>query len=133
MTVVVDASLVVSALLDEDAVGRWASSVLAVEPLVAPHHMPAEVASILRRASLGGYVSADVVNFAFADLLDLTVDLRPFSGIAERAWELRANVTAYDAWYVALAEALDAPLATLDASLTQAPGTRCEFLLPPGA
>lgn len=54
-----------------------------------------------------------------------------FAPLADRIWELRSNVTAYDAWYVALAETLDLSLATLDLRLAQAPGTRCAFLLPP--
>jgi predicted nucleic acid-binding protein len=48
-------------------------------------------------------------------------------------WEVRENVTTYDAWYVALAELLDAPLATLDARLRRAAGTSCRFLIPPDA
>ena len=52
-------------------------------------------------------------------------------GFAERVWELRANLSSYDAWYVAIAELADMPLATLDQKLTRAPGPGCEFLLPP--
>ncbi len=63
-------------------------------------------------------------------LLELGVRLHPFEPFAERVWALRETVSAYDAWYVALAEALDAPLATLDVRLTQAPGPRCSFLVP---
>lgn len=58
------------------------------------------------------------------------VTLYPYAPCAVRAWELRANVTTHDAWYVALAELLDAPLATLDRSLSRASGPRCTFVLP---
>lgn len=56
----------------------------------------------------------------------------PYSPFAARVWELRSNVTAYDAWYVALAESLGASLATLDIKLSRAGGTVYEFALPPG-
>jgi predicted nucleic acid-binding protein len=66
-----------------------------------------------------------------ADLLDLRVDLFLCAPFASRVWELRANVTAYDAWYVALAESLGAKLATLDTRLSRAAGPRCSFQTPP--
>ena len=64
------------------------------------------------------------------DLARLPIDLYPFEPVAQRVWELRDTVSAYDAWYVALAEALDVPLATLDTRLAKAPGPRCAFLVP---
>ena len=66
-----------------------------------------------------------------ADLLVLGVTLFPYAPFAQRVWELRGNVTAYDAWYVALAEALDSELATVDHRLSRASGCRCPFLTPP--
>jgi predicted nucleic acid-binding protein len=93
--------------------------------------MPVEVANLLRRAALTGEVSDDVAGLAHADLLALPVDLFPYELVAERVWELRGAVTAYDGWYVAVAESLDAPLATLDGRLARAPGPRCRFLGPP--
>jgi predicted nucleic acid-binding protein len=63
-------------------------------------------------------------------LVELGVKLHPFEPFTARVWELRDTVGAYDAWYVALAEALDAPLATLDLRLASAPGPRCAFLTP---
>ena len=95
---------------------------------MAPHLMPVEVASILRRALLAGQISADAASLAHADLVDMRVDLLPYEPFARRVWELRDNVTAYDAWYVALAEALGAPLATLDQRLVRAVGPKCKFL-----
>lgn len=131
MTLVVDASLVVAALADAGGDGRWAESLLAGDALAAPHLMPVEAASILRRATLAGDISADVASLAHRDLLDLRVELFPYHPCAARAWELRDNVTCYDGWYVAVAELLDAPLATLDGRLANSPGPRCRFLLPP--
>ena len=132
MTLVIDASLVVAALVDGGRTGRWAESALESGPLAAPHLMPVEVANILRRAALAGDITEDVAALAHADLLALRVDLFPYDAIAPRAWELRANLTAYDACYVALAESLRAPLATLDEKLARAPGPRCNFQTPPG-
>ena len=133
MTLVVDASLLVAALVDSGPDGVWAEEVLGSEPLAAPHLMPVEVATVLRRAAAAGEISADVASLAHEDVLSLRVDLFPYEPCASRVWELRSAVTAYDAWYVALAEALDAPLATLDARLARASGPRCRFVLPPRA
>jgi predicted nucleic acid-binding protein len=131
VTLVVDASLVVSALVDGGSTGTWAAGVLASGPLSAPHLMPVEVANILRRASAADEISTDVAALAHADLLDLRVELFPYAPFAARAWELRGTVTCYDAWYVALAEFLDSPVATLDAKLTRATGPGCRFETPP--
>lgn len=130
MTLVVDASVVVAALVDGGEVGRWAEEIVRSGALAAPHLMPIETANILRRAALAGDVTANVASRAHADLLDLRVDLVAYEPLAERAWSLRHNLALYDAAYVALAELLGARLATLDGRLAQAPGARCGFLLP---
>jgi predicted nucleic acid-binding protein len=131
VTLVVDASMVVAGLTDSGADGRWAESLLAGDALAAPHLMPVEAANILRRAALAGDISADMASLAHADLLDLRVEFFPYQECAARAWELRDNVTCCDGWYVAAAELLDAPLATLDGRLATSAGPRCQFLLPP--
>lgn len=131
MTIVVDASTVVAALVNDGEAGAWAEQVLATQVLVAPHLMHVEVANVLRRAALAGDITPDVAALAYGDLLDLRVELFPFEPFAERVWELREAVTAYDAWYVAIAESLSAPLATLDERLSHAPATRCTFTMPP--
>ncbi|HET9080608.1 MAG TPA: type II toxin-antitoxin system VapC family toxin [Trebonia sp.] len=133
MTLVIDASMVVAGLTDSGADGRWAESLLADGALVAPHLMPVEVANILRRAALAGDISADVASLAHNDLLDLHVEFFPYQPCAARVWELQNNVTCYDGWYVAVAEMLAAPLATLDARLANSAGPRCQFVLPPAA
>ncbi len=130
MTLVVDASLVVSALVDGGVTGSWAESLLTGEPLSAPDLMPVEVANILRRAAAAGEISGDVAAMAHSDLLDLRVEYFPYGPFASRAWELSENVTCYDAWYVALAEFLGSRVATLDLRLARAAGPRCGFETP---
>jgi len=129
VTLVVDASMVVAALVDSGADGRWAEPLLTGDSLAAPHLLMAEAANILRRSALAGAISAEQASLAHADLLDLRVELFPYDPFASRVWELRENVTCYDAWYVAIAEAFNAPLATLDARLAKAPGPRCRFIV----
>lgn len=131
MTLIVDASLVVSSLVDDGPEGSWASQQFEARQLAAPHLMPVEAANILRRLQVWGEISADVAALAHADLLSMSVQLFAYEPFGSRIFELRNNLTCYDAWYVAVAEALDAPLATLDQRLSRAPGPTCRFLLPP--
>jgi predicted nucleic acid-binding protein len=131
--VVIDASVVVAALVGAGAEGDWASAMLLAGPLSAPHLLPVEVASVLRRAAAAGDISLDAASLAYADMLDLRIELYPFAPLAVRVWELRDNVRCYDAWYVALAELLGAPMATLDRRLAKSAGPRCEFRVPRAA
>ena len=133
MTLIVDASVVVAALIDTSPIGVWAEGLIASDVLSAPHLMPVEVASTLCRAAAAGEISPDVASLAHADLVDMRVELFGYGPFAERAWELRHNVTSYDAWYIALAESLGSKVATLDAKLTHTAGPRCGFETPPGA
>jgi predicted nucleic acid-binding protein len=80
---------------------------------------------------LVGDISADVASLAHEDLVSLRVEIFRTAACASRLWELRSNITAYDAWYVALAVTLGARLATLDTRSSRATGTRCEFVAPP--
>jgi len=127
---VIDAAAVVAALVDDGPDGSWAETMLASQALAAPHMMPVEVANILRRAVMAGDLSPDAGALAHADLLALRVELFPYAPFALRVRDLRDNVTAYDAWYVALAEELGATFATLDVRLTRAKGPRCRFETP---
>ncbi|MDF1521310.1 MAG: type II toxin-antitoxin system VapC family toxin [Trueperaceae bacterium] len=131
--VVTDASLVLASLLYPGAIGAWASTVLTGHTLAAPELMPAETTNALRKAVLARTASQEEAAIVLAELQDLRVVYYPFAPFMERVWELRAHVTSYDAWYVALAESLDAPLATIDRRLANATGARCRFLVPSDA
>ncbi|MFN2543441.1 MAG: type II toxin-antitoxin system VapC family toxin [Actinomycetota bacterium] len=130
MTLVVDSSVVVAALVDGGPDGAWSAAILEHGLLAAPHLMPAEVGNVLRRAVLRRDVSAEVAALAHEDLMQLRVELHGYEPYGRRVWELRDSLSAYDAWYVAVAEALDAPLATLDLRLVRSDGPACEFRLP---
>jgi predicted nucleic acid-binding protein len=130
VTVAVDASVIVAALLATGPDGEWAEEILLSGELVCPHIMPAEVASALRRAEIAGEISADLASAAHSDLALLRVAYYDYAPLAQAAWRLRHSVNAYDAWYVALANELQVPLATLDRRLTRAPGVTCQFLTP---
>lgn len=101
--------------------------------LASAHVMPAEVHNALRRMELSGELSpADAID-AREEFSGLNLDLRSFTPFADRVWALRRNLSSYDAWYVALAEALDCPLVTIDHRLSRAVGPECAFVTPPGA
>lgn len=120
----------VSALVDSGSTGQWAEAVLTEATLFAPALIQVEVANVLRRASHINEISNEVASLAYRDLLDLQIERFPYEPFAERIWALGANLTAYDAWYVAVAESIEAPLMTLDRRLAQAPGPSCTFYLP---
>lgn len=132
MTAAVDASVLVAALVDSGSEGSWAESVIADGTVVGPELILVEATNILRRLERLGDISRLEATSALRDLVRLDIQLYPFSPFAERVWSLRHNLTAYDAWYVALAEALDCPLATLDRKLSRASGSTCEFIIPAG-
>ena len=130
MTTVVDGSVLVAALVDSGREGKWAESVVAEGLLASPELALAEASNILRRLERTGQISRLEAETAHGDLLQLDVELFPFAPFAERIWGLRDNLTSYDAWYVAVAEALDCPLVTLDRKLSRAPGPTCEIITP---
>ncbi len=130
MSVVVDASALVAATTDGGPEGTWAERVLAEGELVAPHLVLVEGTNILRRLEASLVLTRLEATAAQRDLLRLHLILMPFEPFAERVWELRRTVTSYDAWYVAVAEQLDLPLATLDRRLTRASGPSCRFRTP---
>jgi predicted nucleic acid-binding protein len=128
--VVCDASALVALLLDGGADGQWVTDALAGADLAAPSLVGFEAANIIRRHELAGLVSADQAAQAHADLLALAIEHWPYELLAQRAWELRRNLSIYDAGYVALAELTDAPLVTLDRAISGAPGLRCTVATP---
>ncbi|MEX2662336.1 MAG: type II toxin-antitoxin system VapC family toxin [Vicinamibacterales bacterium] len=93
----------------------------------SPHLVDVEVTQGLRRLVRAGEVSSDRAAEAIADLADLDLHRHSHLDLLIRAWTLRENITAYDAMYVALAEALDAPIVTCDAPLGKAPGHRAQI------
>jgi predicted nucleic acid-binding protein len=96
----------------------------------APQLVLFELIETLRHAERDSFLSREEAAEALAEALALEIHYWPVQGVVDRVWELRHNVTIYDASYVALAELLDAPLLTIDERLTRAPGPRCEFLVP---
>ena len=128
--IVVDASVLANALADDEADGRLARDHLMIGgDLVAPDLVDVETVSVLRRRWLAGDITARRFSAAIDDLEDLSLTRFPALPLMRRAYELRANVTAYDAGYVALAEQLDCTLVTADARLAGAPGVRCRVHL----
>jgi predicted nucleic acid-binding protein len=95
--------------------------------LHSPHLVDVEVTQGLRRLVRAGEVSPARAAEAIADLADLDLHRHPHLDLLTPAWKLRENVTAYDAMYVALAEALDAPIITCDTPLAKAPGHRARI------
>jgi predicted nucleic acid-binding protein len=123
--IVVDASVVAAALGDDGSDGQRTRVSLAGEQLFAPELIDLEVASVWRRAARAGRLTPERAAQALADLADLPLARAPHAPLLARIWELRDNLTPYDAAYVALAEALDVPFLTGDERLAAAPGTEC--------
>jgi predicted nucleic acid-binding protein len=126
--IVVDACVLANALADEGNRGAAARLIVReARDLVAPDLVDVETVSVLRRLWLASALSARRFHTAVDHLDDLPIDRYPSHAFMRRAYELRGNVSAHDAAYVALAEALDCPLVTADERLARAPGPRCEF------
>lgn len=125
--ITVDASAFVALLVDDGPLGRQARAAYAEHDFAAPELLPYEVANVLRRLSQRSLVSERVARRALTDIGLVRVSILPFAALADRIWELRANLSAYDAAYVAVAEHLDVPLFTFDRRLRAAPGVRCRF------
>ena len=99
------------------------------EGLHVPHLFEVEVMNVLRRYALNGSLSTERARLALKRLFDMRITRYPHTALLSRIWELKDNITAYDAAYVALAETLGAPLLTTDRRLAQAPGIRAEVEL----
>lgn len=130
MNIVVDASATVAALIDGGRDGDWARVHMRSAVLLAPELLPVEATAVLRRSVRAGTVPSDSATLALDDLLALPFQLFSFGPFAKRVWSLRENVTAYDAWYVALAEEAGAPLVTVDVRLSRASGLKCRVITP---
>jgi len=128
--IVVDASVVTNALIDPGSPGAISRSVLRAEnDIAAPDLVDVETVSALRGHWLASKITDRLFRAAIDDLVLLPIVRHPARRFLARSYELRANVTSYDALYVALAEALDCALVTGDVRLATAPGPTCEIRL----
>lgn len=125
--IVVDASAVLSALLRSGV----ARERLAHDSVHAPYHLDLEVLEAVRKLGLRKAIDAELADRVVTTWPQLGVIRHPMLGMIPRVWELRANITAYDAAYVALAEALECTLVTADARLANATGPRCPIEVVP--
>lgn len=123
--IVVDAGVLATALLDDHADGDCARQRLRGEVLSAPELIYPEVVSVVRRQLSAGKADLRRAQFALDDLEDAPIRIAAHLPLISRSWELRENVTPYDALYIALAEKLGCTLLTTDARLSRAPGLRC--------
>jgi predicted nucleic acid-binding protein len=128
MRVVVDASVMITANRVGPA-AEQARSEISNNALLAPHSLGVEVVQGFRRLVSSGECSEAVARRAIWNVNRLHIDRLPFETFATRVWELRHNVTAHDAWYVAIAERFGVPLVTTDRRLANATGPTCEFVV----
>ena len=124
---VVDASVIAPAVADGGTDGDVCRVRIKGQSLAAPDLLRVEVMSVIRRQLANGTLTPTQASDAIEDLLSLPVVVYPTAPLLRRGWELRDNTTAYDACYVALAEALGCPMVTADRRLANAPGSHCEF------
>ncbi|HEY6532977.1 MAG TPA: type II toxin-antitoxin system VapC family toxin [Acidimicrobiales bacterium] len=123
--IVVDASVIVTGLADDGPDGDLVRTRLRGEQLVAPHLIDLEVASAWRRLVSTGAIDERRATLALEDLRSLRLERAPHGPLLHRCWELRQNLTIYDAAYVALAELMQLDLLTGDRRLAAAPGIGC--------
>lgn len=124
---VVDASVLAPALADDGPDGDTARARLRGQSLVAPELIDLETTSVIRRRLRAGDLDDRRAGLALHDLMEIPLRRASHRPLLARCWELKQNVTVYDAAYVALAELYDAVLITADAHLANAPGPRCRF------
>ncbi len=126
--IVLDASAAVALLVDSGPVGTLVGAALLQHEVAYPSLLPYEVASALRRLAASATITPQLAARSWHDAALLNGQQFEFAELAERVWELRHNISTYDASYIALAELLEIPLLTLDERLRAAPGVRCTFV-----
>jgi predicted nucleic acid-binding protein len=125
--IVIDASVLIDALTADGPEGQAARKAASADvDWAAPAHVITEVSSGIRGRLLGSKISRARAEEAIRTLAELEIELADVRTLLPRIWELRGNLTTYDAAYVALAEMYGCPLITQDARLSGAPGVRCE-------
>ena len=127
--IVLDASATLELLLATDTGRQVGRRVRGTESLHAPQLLVIECIQVIRRTRMRGDIDAELGALLVEDLLALDIELYDHQLLATRTWELRDNLTAYDAAYVALSELLTAPLVTTDAKLAAAPGNNATIEL----
>lgn len=126
--IIVDASTLTAALVDDETAGKAARARLGSDPhWAAPAHLLVETLQAVRGRLLGRKISAHRADDAVAALTGLVVETVDVQPLLPRMWELRDNVSAYDAGYIAVAEAMGAPLITGDARLSRCKVARCDI------
>lgn len=129
--IVADSSVVVALLIDAGAEGQWAVAQSAGMHLVAPELLPFEAVFVLRRHERAGIISAHRAEQAHRSMVGLGISYVPYDMLADSIWRMRQQVSTDDAAYCALAEALGAPLLTLDRRLARAVGRQLDVRTPP--
>jgi predicted nucleic acid-binding protein len=127
--IVVDASVLVTALIDDAPDGDRFRHRIRGQRLVAPGLIDIEVVAAIRGRVHGGRLEGRRARQGLVDLMSIPLRRPPHHPLLPRIWALRDNLTPYDAAYVALAEAIGAPLLTADRRLARAPGLDCEVEL----
>ncbi len=122
--IVLDASAAVAALLNDGECRRYMDGIL-----IAPHLIDVEVLHTMRRMTFHGEIEGERAQRAISDWMQQGVSRIAMEDLITRMWELRHNLTAYDASYVALAEARKCPIITTDARMARASGKRCSVTL----
>jgi predicted nucleic acid-binding protein len=124
---VTDTSALLPALVDAGSAGETARAALSVPDLIAPQLIDIEFVHVLRGRVRQGKLRVEDAAQAIADLSRMPLERFDLLPLLDRVWELRDNLTAYDATFVALAETFDAVLVTADERLSKSPGPRCAF------
>ena len=126
--IAIDANAVVALLVDDAELGSTSRGLYAQHDLVAPDLLPYEVTNVLRKLVHRGVLTERNAGVALLDLGLARLEAVPYGDIGQRTWELRHDLSAYDAAYVAVAELYDVPLLTFDDRIRRSAGTRCQFV-----